>query len=167
MHLQHVCTSWMKLLCCSCKPLVLINRNDFSVRSHSSSMPQPTLKININDAKLTMPTFQLKVFETALNCNDSSETTAKKQPIESKKKIASAPALKIRPERRCKRACLSRGTNTVSFSWGPFLAGKRHGTFIKHRNLQHFGAQTVCTSFWCYNFAAKVCHKQMWNLGAV
>ena len=25
---------------------------------------------------------------------------------------------KIRPHRRCKRACLSGGTNTVSFSWG-------------------------------------------------
>ena len=24
----------------------------------------------------------------------------------------------IRPHRRCKRACLSGGTNTVSFSWG-------------------------------------------------
>ena len=48
-----------------------------------------------------------------------------------------------RPHRRCKRACLSGGTNTVSFSWGggvPFFAGKMHGTFIKHRNLQHFEA---------------------------
>ena len=35
---------------------------------------------------------------------------------------------KIRPHRRCKRACLSGGTNnTVSFSWGggvPFLQVK-------------------------------------------
>ena len=28
---------------------------------------------------------------------------------------------KIRPHRRCKRACLSGGTNTVSFSWGGAL----------------------------------------------
>ena len=29
---------------------------------------------------------------------------------------------------------------TGSFSWGgPFYAGKTHGTFIKHCNLQHFG----------------------------
>ena len=28
------------------------------------------------------------------------------------------PIRKIRPHRRCKRACLSGGANTVSFSWG-------------------------------------------------
>ena len=32
--------------------------------------------------------------------------------------------VKIRPHRRCKRACLSGGTNTVSFSWGG-------GTFLQ------------------------------------
>ena len=56
---------------------------------------------------------------------------------------------KIRPHRRCKRACLSGGTNTVSFSWGgaTWFAGKMHGTFIKHRNLQHFWTQTGSPNF--------------------
>ena len=50
----------------------------------------------------------------------------------------------------------------------PFFAGKMHGTFIKHRNLQHFEApETVCGSFWCYNFAARIVTDKMWNLGAV
>ena len=39
-----------------------------------------------------------------------------------------------------------------SFSWGgggaPFSAGKTHGTFIKHCNLQHFGSQTASPTFW-------------------
>ena len=39
----------------------------------------------------------------------------------------------------------------VSFSLGggPFFAGNMHGTFIKHRNLLHFGAQAASPSFWC------------------
>jgi len=50
----------------------------------------------------------------------------------------------------------------VSFGrGGPFLAGKMHGTFVKHRNLQHFGA------LWCYNFATKIITNKMWNLGAI
>ena len=29
-----------------------------------------------------------------------------------------------------------------------YYAGKTHGTFIKHRNLQHVGAQTGWGKFW-------------------
>ena len=134
-------------------------------------MPQPTLKVNINDAKLKMPTFQLKVFETALNCNDSStETTARKQPIESKKKLLALQLSKSAPTEGAKGRVFPEALTQSALAGGgggPFLAGKMHGTFIKHRNLQHFGAQTVCTSFWCYNFAAKIATSKMWNLGAV
>ena len=48
-----------------------------------------------------------------------------------------------------------------------YFADKMHCTFIKHRNLQHFGAQTASPNFWCYNFAAKIATGKMWNLGAV
>ena len=95
--LQCICNmsahlGWNCFVSTCCEPLVLINRNDLSVRSHSS-MRQPTRKVNVNDAKLTMPTFQLKMFKTAMNSNDSSiETTARKQPMTSRKWLASALA---------------------------------------------------------------------------
>ena len=56
---------------------------------------------------------------------------------------------KIRPHRQVQRACLSGGTNNRSAlaGGGHFFAGKMHGTSIKHRNLQHFGAQTPSPSF--------------------
>ena len=84
------------------EPLVLIDRNDLSVRVRShSSMPQPTLKVNVNDAKLTMPTVQLKVFKTAMNCNDSStEITARKQRIKSSKALASTSAFNNNDKKR-------------------------------------------------------------------
>ena len=48
----------------------------------------------------------------------------------------------IRPHCMCKKACLSGCTNTGQLEL-PFFADKMHGTFIEHRNLQHFGAQTA------------------------
>ena len=46
---------------------------------------------------------------------------------------------------------------------GPFFAGKMHGTVI----YSILRPQTVCGSFWCYNFAARIVTNKMWNLGAV
>ena len=66
------------------EPLVLINRNDLSVRSHSS-MRQPTLNVNVNDTKLTMPTFQLESVQNGyelqrfIHWNNCHETTDRKQ----------------------------------------------------------------------------------------
>ena len=40
-----------------------------------------------------------------------------------------------------------------------YFAGKMHGTFIKHRNLQHFWAQTGSPNFKGLELCSKDCDK--------
>ena len=44
---------------------------------------------------------------------------------------------------------------------GTFFAGKMHGTFINNGIYSILRPQTVCGSFWCYNFAAKIVTNKM------